>query len=663
MRDRVGVTVVVVLGFCALGWLLVAQREHAPQPPDTSSRPMREVPAYLRGRSLPPDQPHQGTGDATATLPRRYLTVRGVVLANNGLSWGSAGAGVRVLSVAGRPRVSMAETSTRQDGTFELVEDVPEGASEAALSRGIVASAGDSACSYPVFVGGDTCCALSSWVVLRLVHAVRIDGRVLSPDGGAVSHAECIVRWLLPAGTQVRQENVGAVVPQYMAVTADEEGRYSFGVPPGIVEIAARAPASRAIGRPCRQVAEVPELRMPDLVVGTRGNDVSFAVRDPQEHPIHGAVLIAPRDLLLHVPQSPGSGREEGCLRASPDGMLTLSGVGTSLRPFQVVIAAPGYVPRIAEVGSQWTAAPVLAVLREKPRAEVHLRGPVGQGIQSLQVNWSAKPVGVASPPLGPDGGGEDRWLRERVEESFPDIERVTGADATDCTVFAAGPGPYRVTGSVAGGVRVSRNCLLGYPPAPVYELDLPPGRLISLELSEASVGDETCTWRLRVRGYSSLPHSERGLPDALLEVPNWRPTREDRAISVWCPMEVQFIEIGGANRIDLPVDPLLLPVPRQGDTRMLVDVSTEGCGWLHCEYESPQGVPRAGVELEFIPLGMPTNRPNGRSTCWTDAGGTATIALPRGEYYVSRSRRYGPASWSRHWVSAGTTTEVRILD
>lgn len=100
-----------------------------------------------------------------------------------------------------------------------------------------------------------------------------------------------------------------------------------------------------------------------------------------------------------------------------------------------------------------------------------------------------------------------------------------------------------------------------------------------------------------------------------------------------------------------------------QGEPEIPVECSTSGCGWLRCRYESPTGMPRAGVGIEIVPLGLHRDRPNGRRKVRTNGAGAAEIGVPPGEYYVSRAREYGPPVWIRYMVSADTVTDVLIVD
>jgi hypothetical protein len=444
---------------------------------------------------------------------------------------------------------------------------------------------------------------------------------------------------------------------------ADESGQYALIAPPGIISLAARASPEAPLGPPHVDLFSAGMHRIPDLVAGTLAAKVTLRVTDPDGAPVPDAVAVLPRALtsvrLISVDPSEAQG---GTIRGGSSGVVVVRGVDVGAAAFRAAVGAPGRVPALVDISPAVTDVAIDVVLQPKPWGEVILLTPDGSAAGQLHVNWSVDGGPKRETQRSGEGAIEEDEAMITLKEILPEVEQTTQEAAGMFHLRAASPGVYRVSAWLAGGLRLSCECVVDSRGSR-SALALPAGRAVTMRLAAAPPDSGSVPWRLRVRAQGPAEHMGHGRASRPFEINPWAPSPEAPTLRFWCPLAVTEIQVLGASRVDLPVEPMTFQVPLHGEPEISVACSTSGCGWLRCRYESPAGKPRAGVNIEILPLGLQRDRPNGRREARTDASGVAEIGVPPGEYYVSRAREYGPPAWSRHAVMADTVTDAIIVE
>jgi hypothetical protein len=441
---------------------------------------------------------------------------------------------VIVRAFEGPDGTSRSRTTTSADGSFELREAF---FATASLPRAVVAERADgSACSYPAFVDNEPYEG-TRWTVLRLRAGVRVTGRILALDGRPLPGGECVARWLLPAGSVLNGEDVGAAAPRVQVVRADAHGEFVLSVPLGILDIAARRDAGSPLGVHHRTDISVEEFRTPDLVVGGDDAQVSLLVQRRDGSPVEGAIAVLPQSLQTHFALSPTATDEiDGGLRAPVSGLIRIVGIEKAAPPFHVAVGSKGMSRRRILVRPGIDEMPLRVVLDPKPWVEVRLVTPAGAMAPAMAVSWWTKELLSGGDDATPDEHPVDEddamaLLRDLV----PDVEAESLDGGAACRLSARFPGLYSALASLPGRVRIAGDVTVGHGGSKVA-LPLPPGRFVTLRFRPGPSEDVGYPWRLRVR--ASVPHGD-GPEGSKFEIPLWRPTTDEPTTSFWCPAEV----------------------------------------------------------------------------------------------------------------------------
>lgn len=587
----------------AIGWaLLPSNPPRSPAPDDAPAATATPSPAAAGGLATAPPGPTGGREASTSPAGRpqtRLVLVKGIVRLGNGGSVDDAES-VVVDVVPRGSEVSATALRCDAHGYFSGWIPVPQG--DTAIScLAHQESTGRTSPPHAVALpAGVDRVAL----VLPIGFAARMTARVVDAAGAPAPRAVVRVTETQSGGFLGPPESVRR------AVRADVDGRVQAGVVAGTVALRATLPDGTLGAVVSKECSVGTETNFGTLVVPTPGRPLRVRFVDPEGRPVPDAVVQV-EDAAL-VPESlvdatPVGVRTRSTLRSDAEGRVAIERVAPEVLPVKVEVASTRFRRRKIELSG---AGEVVVTLTPRPSFDV-IVAPAQPGLAAL-LEGAVWIIEDDAPRFGDEGPLE-----------YEPAVLPTDAARGRFTGYADAEGSHLVGLHLAGeGIEVIGTVTVSADATSVLELRLPPMKRIRLKCpidaplrSGLSFGEQvTVLW-------SPWPDAPRPRPTNLTDL-------TEAGVDVCVPASVDHVAVkprgGIAHFLEAGRDvastetEVVLPLTIRPD---LESVSLRLTGG---------GEP---LEASDFPVNVVSASGDAAAGVFTDAAGTARLALPAGTY------------------------------